>query len=70
MTQTLAIGPYTEDEKKWLVKTFDPIFLQTPSEISALAETARHAISGVAFKGHHGFGAEEMALLPITTTST
>jgi lactate dehydrogenase-like 2-hydroxyacid dehydrogenase len=64
MTQTLAIGPYNEDEKQGLTQDLSPIYLDGPSGISSIDAAQRDAIKAVAYKGHHPFGADEMALLP------
>ena len=60
MTHTLAIGPYNEAERPALAKDFAPHFLDTPAQIDTLDETARAAITALAYKGHHGFGADQM----------
>jgi len=64
MTQTLAIGPYNDDEKQGLTQALSPIYLEAPTALSDLDEVQREAIKAVAYKGHHAFGASEMALLP------
>ncbi len=64
MTQTLAIGPYNEEEKQGLTQALSPIFLDGPSAVPGLDAAQRDAITAVAYKGHHPFGAEEMSLLP------
>jgi len=64
MTQTLAIGPFTEDEQKHLASTFDSLFLTTPDALSDLDKSILSGIKAVAYKGHKAFGAAEMAQLP------
>ena len=64
MTQALAIGPYAEAEHELLKTAFDPIALAGPEEVAGLDAPIREAIAAVAYKGHHPFGAAEMALLP------
>lgn len=64
MTHTLAIGPYNDDEKQGLTQDLSPIFLSAPSGVSGLDPAQREAITAVAYKGHHAFGATEMSLLP------
>lgn len=60
MTATLAIGPYNEAERPALAEAFAPHFFATPAEAVALDPDARGAITTLAFKGHHPFGADEM----------
>ncbi|SHI05738.1 2-hydroxyacid dehydrogenase [Marivita hallyeonensis] len=64
MTQTLAIGPYNESEKAGLTQELAPVYLDGPSGVSDLDAAQREAFTAVAYKGHHPFGAAEMALLP------
>jgi len=64
MTHTLAIGPYNDDEKQGLTRDLSPIYLSDPSGISGLDSAQCEAITAVAYKGHHAFGAAEMDLLP------
>jgi len=64
MTHTLAIGPYNDDEKQGLTRDLTPIYLSDPSGISGLDSAQCEAITAVAYKGHHAFGAAEMDLLP------
>lgn len=64
MTTTLAIGPFNDDERQGLTQEVAPLFLETPSGIADLDESLRAGIAAVAFKGHHPFGADDMARLP------
>lgn len=64
MTKTLAIGPFNDLEKAGLTEAFAPIILATPSALADLEVGARASVTAVAFKGHHGFGAAQMDLLP------
>jgi len=64
MTQTLAIGPYNADEKQGLTQEVSPIYLDDPSKLSGLSQDERDAITAVAYKGHHAFGADQLELLP------
>ena len=64
MTPVLAIGPYAEAEIALLTEAFDPQFLAGPEEMAGLDAPVREAIAAVAYKGHHPFGADEMAQLP------
>lgn len=64
MTHTLAIGPYNDDEKQGLTQDLSPIYLDGPSGVAGLDPAQRDAITAVAYKGHHPFGADEMTLLP------
>ena len=64
MTSVLAIGPYAEAEIALLREAFDPQILDGPEEVAGLDAQIREAITAVAYKGHHPFGADEMAQLP------
>lgn len=64
MTQTLAIGAYSDSDVSDLKAAFDPIFLDAPTEVAGMAAGARAGIQSVAFKGHMPFGGAEMDLLP------
>ena len=64
MTPVLAIGPYAEAEIALLAEAFDPQILAGPEEVAGIDAPVREAITAVAFKGHHRFGAAEMAQLP------
>ena len=64
MTDVLAIGPYSERDISGLKSAFDPIFLDTPSQMHELDASARSKIKALAFKGHTSFGANEIAMLP------
>ena len=64
MTSVLAIGPYAEAEIALLREAFDPQILDGPEEVAGLDAQIREAITAVAYKGHHPFGAAEMAQLP------
>lgn len=64
MTQTLAIGPFNDTDKAGLTEAFDPVFLSGTSDLEGLAEDVRAGVTAVAYKGHHGFGAAQMDLLP------
>lgn len=64
MTAILAIGPYSDPDRTALAASFDPVVLPTPDGLAALDPATRAAVQGLAFKGHHGFGAAEMDLLP------
>lgn len=64
MTKTLAIGPFNDLEKAGLTEAFGPVILSNPSELDGLDADQRGGITAVAYKGHHGFGAAQMDLLP------
>ena len=64
MTSVLAIGPYAEAEIALLREAFDPQILDGPEEVAGLDAQIRETITAVAYKGHHPFGAAEMAQLP------
>lgn len=64
MTQTLAIGPFNDVDQAGLTDAFGAAFLSHPSELEGLAEDLRADVTAVAYKGHHGFGAAHMDLLP------
>lgn len=64
MTQTLAIGAYSDADKEALIADFDPIFLTGPDAMTDLDDGARGAIKALAYKGHSPFGAKQMDQLP------
>lgn len=64
MTQTLAIGAYSESDIAGLKAAFDPIFLDTPADLAGVDASKRASIQALAFKGHTAFGSAEMDLLP------
>ena len=64
MTQTLAIGAYSESDISDLKAAFDPIFLDTPADLAGVDASKRASIQALAFKGHTAFGGAEMDLLP------
>lgn len=64
MTKTLAIGKQTETDLSALKDAFDPVEVTVPADISTLDDATRAAITAVAYKGSHAFGAEQMDLLP------
>lgn len=64
MTQTLAIGAYSESDIAGLKAAFDPIFLDTPADLAGVDASKRASIQALAFKGHTAFGGAEMDLLP------
>ena len=67
MTQTLAIGAYSESDIAGLKAAFDPIFLDTPADLAGVDASKRASIHALAFKGHTAFGGAEMDLLPDLT---
>ena len=64
MTQTLAIGAYSESDIAGLKAAFDPIFLDTPADLAGVDASKRASIQALAFKGHTAFGGAEMDMLP------
>jgi lactate dehydrogenase-like 2-hydroxyacid dehydrogenase len=64
MTATLAIGTYAAVEKAALDAAFGPTYVAVPEEVLKLEAALRERITAVAFKGHHPFGAVQMAALP------
>jgi lactate dehydrogenase-like 2-hydroxyacid dehydrogenase len=64
MTKTVAIGRYNDHETKALTAAFAPLHQASPAALADLDSTARAAVTAVAFKGHHRFGAAQMDMLP------
>jgi len=64
MSDTLVIGPYSDSDIAALTNTFEPVFIASPADLLNMDEAARGQIKAVAYKGHLGFGAEQMDLLP------
>jgi lactate dehydrogenase-like 2-hydroxyacid dehydrogenase len=64
MTETLAIGPYSDSDRAALVATFAPRMIAGPAEVAGIDAATRDRVRAVAYKGHHPFGAAEMDLLP------
>lgn len=64
MTETLAIGTYTDDDTAALRNGFQAHGIAGPDDIAAVDASLRATVRAVAFKGHKSFGAAEMDLLP------
>lgn len=64
MNKILAIGNYNEEERAALETQFDCLVLAREDEVAGLSQEARQGFVAVGYKGHHGFGAEHMDLLP------
>ena len=64
MTETLAIGGYTETERTAIAQSFDALFVMDPGDVAGLGEAQRQGIRAVAYKRHLPFGGAEMDLLP------
>lgn len=64
MMQTLAIGPYSDDETRCLTEAVAPLYLAGLSEIAALSDAQKASVRAVAYKGHTPFGQAEMAQFP------
>lgn len=64
MTATLVIGPYSDTDTTALTEAFAPVFLASAADLPTLDEATRNAITALAYKGHHAFGAAEMDMLP------
>lgn len=64
VSKVLAIGPYADHEIAEHEKQLSCVMLKGPDEIAGLDEATRGAVEAVAYKGHHGFGAAQMDLLP------
>lgn len=63
MSEILAIGSYTETDLAGL-REMGARVVASLDEMRGLEEAERGDVRAVAYKGHHPFGAEEMALLP------
>ncbi|AAV95677.1 2-hydroxyacid dehydrogenase [Ruegeria pomeroyi] len=64
MTQTLAIGPYNDNDRQALQQEFGALMLGGIAEVAGLEPAMRAGISAVAYMGHTAFGGAEMDLLP------
>ena len=64
MTATLVIGPYSDTDTAALDAAFTPVTLASAAELPSLDDATRNAITALAYKGHHAFGAAEMDQLP------
>lgn len=64
MTATLVIGPYSDTDTAALDAAFSPVTLASAAELPSLDDATRNAITALAYKGHHAFGAVEMDQLP------
>lgn len=64
MTETLAIGSYTETDSTALRQDFDARFLDDLAALSQLSDAERDAVRGVAYKGHQAFDGAQMDRLP------
>ena len=63
MSEILAIGSYTETDLAGL-REMGARVVASLDEMRGLEEAERGDVRAVAYKGHHPFGANEMALLP------
>ena len=63
MSGILAIGSYTETDMEGLSEMGARVVASLDA-MRDMPEAERGQVRGVAYKGHHAFGAEEMALLP------
>ncbi|WOI55389.1 2-hydroxyacid dehydrogenase [Palleronia sp. LCG004] len=64
MTETLAIGAYTEIDERSLEADLGALRAQTLDEALALPEETRSAITAIAYKGHSAFGGDAMEAFP------
>ncbi|MEQ8899482.1 MAG: 2-hydroxyacid dehydrogenase [Roseovarius sp.] len=64
MTATLVIGPYSDTDTTALKADFSPVILDSAADLSTLDDATRNAVTALAYKGHHAFGAAEMDQLP------
>jgi lactate dehydrogenase-like 2-hydroxyacid dehydrogenase len=64
MTATLVIGPYSDTDTAALDAAFSPVTLASAADLPSLDDATRNAITALAYKGHHAFGAAEMDQLP------
>ncbi|MEQ8293282.1 MAG: 2-hydroxyacid dehydrogenase [Roseovarius sp.] len=64
MTATLVIGPYSDTDSTALDAAFTPVTLASAADLPSLDDATRNAITALAYKGHHAFGAAEMDQLP------
>ena len=64
MTETLAIGTYSDTDKKAITAAFKPVFLAAPDDVARMDPAARSKITAIAFKGHAPLGAAAMERLP------
>ena len=63
MTATLVIGPYSDTDSTALDAAFTPVTLASAADLPSLDDATRNAITALAYKGHHAFGAAEMEQL-------
>lgn len=63
MSEILAIGSYTETDMGGL-REMGARVVESLDAMRGLPEAERAEVRAVAYKGHHDFGADEMALLP------
>ena len=64
MTATLVIGPYSDTDTTALKADFSPVILDSAADLSTLDDATRNAVTALAYKGHHAFGAAEMDQMP------
>lgn len=64
MTETLAIGGFTESERAGLTADLDAHFADVLCDLARLDMDTLQGFKAVAYKGHYPFGATEMDLLP------
>ncbi|TRW99644.1 2-hydroxyacid dehydrogenase [Paracoccus sp. M683] len=64
MTDTLAIGQYTDIDAQALRQDFDALFIAGWDGLDSLSEDQRAAVRAAAYKGHAPFGGAQMDRLP------
>ncbi|XDA97268.1 2-hydroxyacid dehydrogenase [Sulfitobacter sp. LCG007] len=64
MSETLAIGNYSDTDRQAIEEGFSAVFIGNSDEVARLDEAVRTQVKAVAFKGHAPFGAAEMDALP------
>lgn len=64
MTDTLAIGPYNERDKRAFQQDFGATLLSSLDQLDDLPEDQRTAVRGVGYMGHTPFGEAQMDKLP------
>ena len=64
MTQTIAIGTYTDTDSAALAGELGARILPDLAALAALPDAARQGVRALAYKGHDPLGGAQMDLLP------
>lgn len=64
MSNVLVIGSESDAERAITEAAFGPLYSASLADVDQLSEAERGAITAIAYRGHHAFGAAEMDRFP------